>query len=292
MASSTDFSVGAQRAADEPRRCAVIGHPIAHSLSPLLHRTAYAELGLGDAFQYDAFDVSPNELDEFIAGLGPQWVGLSVTAPHKEALLAFGEPHPLAADLRAANTLILGRDEQPNRVFNTDVTGFCNALAGVGVTSVASAILVGAGATARSALAALRQLGLRELLVLARDEGRAVSSLQPIAAPAQIALGWRPLENSETEALPEVDLLISTVPTNLPPTLARELASASSTIFEAVYNYYPSNLDQAAQAAGKPALNGMHLLVYQALDQIELMTGHRPAAEPLLDAGLHALLNR
>ena len=79
------------------RRCAVIGSPIAHSLSPLLHRTAYAQLGLADEFCYDAFEVTPETLPGFLAGLGDEWVGLSVTAPNKQALLDHGEPDPVAA---------------------------------------------------------------------------------------------------------------------------------------------------------------------------------------------------
>ena len=286
MASSTDSGTGwSQRPTgiSTPRRCAVIGHPIAHSLSPLLHSTAYRELGIADQFRYAAIDVTPSELDDFIATLGPEWVGLSVTAPHKEAILKFGQPTESAAELRAANTLIFGRDGATNQLFNTDVTGFVNALVSVDVTAINSAIIVGAGATARSCLAALRQLGVAEVVVLARDEQRALTSLQPICDRAGVKLRWQSI--ADVAVLPNVDVLVSTVPTNLVPATATQLAAAADTVFEAVYNFYPSNLDLAAQAIGKTHLDGMHLLVFQAIEQLRLMTDNDPLAVPLLAVG-------
>lgn len=276
-------------------RCAVIGSPIAHSLSPLLHRTAYAELGLADEFSYDAFDVTPETLGDFVAGLGDEWVGLSVTAPNKQALLEYGEADQIATDLQAGNTLIFGRDGAPNRVHNTDVTGLLAALGRAGVDRAGTLVLVGAGATARSALWAAGRLGVHSVIVLARDAGRAHESLDSVADLVGASVTVQPFGG--VAALPEdwggrADLLISTVPTEFPAELAAGLVGQAATVFEVVYNHYPSALGAAARAAGVRSLDGLDLLVGQAIDQIKLMTGYDADPEPLLAACRAAVLAR
>lgn len=275
-----------------PLRCAVIGSPIAHSLSPLLHRRAYQALGIADRFCYDAFDVDEAGLDGFVAGLDESWVGLSVTAPDKAALLRHGQPDQIAALLQSANTLILGHDGLPNRVFNTDVTGFVQALAYRGVTRANTAIIVGAGATARSAVAALARLGVDDVVVCARDAGRAHDSLDAIAALLGMTLDVQPIDVAPKLPWDGADLLVTTVPANLDVWLARELVGLAEVVFEVVYNFYPSNIDLAAGQAGRVGLDGMHLLVFQALEQIKLMTGFDVDAELLLRAGYEALAQR
>lgn len=277
------------------RRCAVIGNPIAHSLSPLLHRTAYAQLGIADEFRYDAFEVTPETLPGFLAGLGDEWVGLSVTAPNKQALLDHGEPDPVAAALRAGNTLILGRGGKPNRIYNTDVTGLLAALDRAGVNRASTAILLGNGATARSALWAAGRLGVCEVVVCARDAARALASLADIAIRAEVELAVQPF--GRPPELPaawggQADLLISTVPVRLPPELASALVKLASTVFDVVYNFYPSQLDKAAAEAGVALLDGLDLLVSQGVDQIRLMTGRDADPAPLLTVCRAEVLRR
>lgn len=277
------------------RRCAVIGSPIAHSLSPLLHRTAYTELGISDQFRYDAFEVTPDTLADFLAGLGPEWAGLSVTAPNKQALLAHGVADEIATALQAGNTLIFGRDGEPNRVHNTDVTGLLAALARAGVHKASTAVLLGNGATARSALWAAGQLGVGEAIVLARNAERARASLASVAELVGIALSYQGF--GQPAALPDAwggrsDLLISTVPVTLPDELAAGLVGQADTVFEVVYNHYPSALDKAARAAGVRSLDGLDLLVGQAIDQIRLMTGRDAEVTPLLAACRAEVLRR
>ncbi len=267
------------------RRCAVIGSPIEHSMSPLLHRTAYQQLGIADEFSYDRFEVTPSTLDTFLAGLGDEWIGLSVTAPNKQALLAHGMCDDIATTLRSGNTIIFGHDGQPNQVHNTDVTGLLGALTKKNITCLEHLALVGAGATARSALWAAAQLGLGEVMVLARDEQRARASLTGLAAALNVTVHHAPL--SGPIALPagweRADLLVSTIPATLPDALVSQLVGLSDAVFEVVYNNYPSAFDRAAIAAGIPHLDGFDLLVGQAIDQIRLMTGRDADAEPLLE---------
>ncbi len=277
------------------RRCAVIGSPIAHSLSPLLHRTAYTELGIADQFSYDAFDVTPETLGDFIAGLGPEWVGLSVTAPNKQALLSYGAPDPIAEALRSGNTIIFGSGGAPNLIFNTDVTGLLAALTRVGVHSASTAVVIGNGATARSAFWALGKLGVRQAVVCARSTERAHASLDDVAAMAGIEFSVQPY--GEPAELPatwgeRADLLVSTVPVELSDDLAAGFVAQTQTVFEVVYNNYPSAFDRAARAAGVTSLDGLDLLVSQAIDQIRLMTGRHADPAPLLAACRAEVLRR
>lgn len=267
------------------RRCAVIGSPIRHSLSPLLHRAAHRQLGIADEFSYDRFEVTPDTLDGFLAGLDESWVGLSVTAPNKQALLSHGVCDEIATTLQSGNTLILGRDGSPNRVYNTDVTGLMGALRRIDVVAVERVVLVGAGATARSALWAVAQLGAREVLVLARNAQRPRESLAPLAADLGLVLHLAPL--AVPVGMPDdwqrAGLLVSTIPAELDPVLVDHLVAVSDAVFEVVYNHYPSAFDRAAVGAGLPHLDGLDLLVGQAIDQIRLMTGLEADPAPLLE---------
>ncbi|SER89881.1 shikimate dehydrogenase [Propionibacterium cyclohexanicum] len=269
-------------------RCAVIGSPIAHSLSPILHRAAYEQLGLRD-WSYESFDVTPQALPEFLASCTTQWVGLSVTAPLKSALLEHGLAEQRAKDLNAANTLVFGH---PNRLYNTDVTGMRVALASHGVEKAGTAIVLGAGATARSALAALEALGVSTITVAARSVQRAHDSLDPIAAILGVdveVVDWTSLDSLGEHP---ADILISTVPTVFEPSRAVQLAALTPVVFDIVYHDYPTNLSRAAQAAGALDVDGVDLLVYQAIDQVVLMTGRRPQAEPLLELCRQAVAAR
>ncbi|MGW1148223.1 shikimate dehydrogenase, partial [Streptomyces sp. NPDC002454] len=136
----------ARRATDRTR-AAVLGSPIAHSLSPVLHRAAYAELGL-DAWSYDRFEVDEAALPDFLAGLGPQWAGLSLTMPLKRAVIPLlDEVSDTAAAVEAVNTVVLTEDGRRTGD-NTDVPGMVAALRERGVETVDSAAVLGAGATA------------------------------------------------------------------------------------------------------------------------------------------------
>src|SRR5581483_5192127 len=183
-------------------RAAVLGSPIAHSLSPVLHRAAYAALGL-ERWTYTAI-----ECDE--AGLPgvldiPGWTGLSLTMPLKRAVLPLlDRVEPLAVEAGGANTVVFEGGQRLGH--NTDVPGMVAALAAAGVTAPASATILGAGATACAALAALRETGLRTVPVLVRDQGR-TGDLRAAASRLGMAVELRPLTAQTSDG----DLLISTV---------------------------------------------------------------------------------
>ena len=157
------------------RRAGVVGDPAGHSLSPAIHRAGYAANGLDWA--YAAYTVAPSELEGFVGERidDPAWAGLSVTAPHKEAILAFGEADEPTRLLGAGNTLVFGADGA--RVFNTDVPGFVRAWRAHGLSAPRRAAILGNGATARSILLALAGLGVTDVTFLARRPERAVEIL-------------------------------------------------------------------------------------------------------------------
>ena len=160
-------------------RAAVLGRPIGHSLSPVLHSAAYAALGLTD-WQYDAVECGEAELAGFVGGLGPEWAGLSLTMPLKRAVIPLlAQVEPLVTQVGAANTVVFG--ESGRAGYNTDVPGMITALAEAGLTSAPDSVLVlGAGATACSALAALRRLGVKQATVAVRSQASAFQ-LQAVA---------------------------------------------------------------------------------------------------------------
>lgn len=267
--------------------CAVIGSPIEHSLSPIIHQTAYRIARIDDRFTYTRREVPAGGLSAFLDSLDERWVGLSVTAPHKSDLLAFGEAEPVAVQLRSANTLIFHHDGQPPSLYNTDVSGMVNALARAGMTSARTGLIVGNGATARSSLAAMHALGIERVDVLARDKARAHTSLDPIASLFSISLDVH-LLGSQAD-LPTADLVISTIPARHEPSFAEQIVRRGRMVFELVYNFYPSTLNQVANRLKIPNLDGLDLLVAQAIDQIRLMTGALVEPEPLVEACRAAL---
>lgn len=271
-------------------RAAVLGSPIGHSLSPVLHRAAYRELGLDD-WTYDKFEVDEAGLPAFLAGLGPEWAGLSLTMPLKRAVIPLlDEIGPEARLVNAVNTVIL-RPDGSSRGENTDVPGLIAALrerTGValdrrdtttvsvaGSTAVpGSTALLGAGATACSALAALASLGRREIDVYVRTRGRAVE-IEAIAATLDLTLRLRDWADAR-DAL-RADLLISTTPAGATDELAGDVPTAPATLFEIVYHPWPTPLAAAWLARRGTVVTGLDLLLHQAGDQVELMTGRAPA---------------
>ena len=269
-------------------RCAVLGSPIDHSLSPVLHRAAYDALGLAD-WSYDAHDIDEQQLAGFVAGCGPEWAGLSLTMPLKAVVLELGEPSTTAALVGAANTLVFDHTGGRHLVENTDVTGMTSALVGAGVTRADSALLVGAGATARSSLASLAPLGVRDVAVMARSAARAHASLDQVADHFGIRLsvldwGKVPPDGSA--------VTIATAPTELSAELAERVAAVAPVVFDIIYDPWPTALGAAAQRAGATVLDGMDLLAHQAVGQVKLFTGRDVDVTVLLSAGRAALAAR
>lgn len=266
-------------------RCAVLGSPIGHSLSPVMHHAAYAELGLAD-WDYRAYEVDDDQLAGFVAGCDRTWRGLSLTMPLKFAAMGLGEVDEVAALAGAANTLIF----EPNgrRVYNTDVGGLIWALKSAGerpgIDRIESATVLGAGATSRSALVSLAELGAQRVIMVARTPAKA-ERLRTLAEALQIDL----IVQAWGTELPRADVLLSTVTAGAADPVADEAAASADVIFDAIYEGWPTALATAAERAGKRVVNGLDLLAGQGALQVQLMTGKDVDPRLLLDSARRAL---
>jgi len=272
--------------ANAPAKAAVLGSPIAHSLSLVLHTAAYRALALD--WTYTAVECDEAGLPAVLAR--PGWAGLSLTMPLKRAVLPLlDRTEPLAVEVGGANTVVFERGERHG--YNTDVPGMVAALAEAGVTAPARATILGAGATACAALAALRETGLTSAVVLVRHQARA-GGLLAAAGRLGMAVALRPFGTEVRDG----GLLISTVPAGAADFYAERARNprlGSSAVLDVVYHPWPTPLAQAATRSGVIVVSGFDLLLHQAARQVELMTGIKPA--PLDDmraAGLAELARR
>lgn len=251
-------------------RAAVLGKPIAHSLSPVIHSAGYAAAGL-TAWSYTAIECAEAELPDLVAGLGPEWAGLSLTMPLKEvALTVAAEVSATAAAAGAANTLVR-RPDGSWYADNTDVTGMVAVLTGAGVVPGGSVTILGAGGTARAALTAAARLGASSVTVLARRPA-AIEALRPVAAGLGVPFTGAGWETAPVHA--GADVLVSTVPKGVADPLADRIAWRPATVyFDALYDPWPTPMAAAAQAAGCRIVSGLDLLLAQAVGQFEHFTG-------------------
>ena len=270
------------------RKAAVLGSPIAHSLSPSLHRAAYAKLGL-DGWSYQAIECDEAGLPGRLAGCGRQWAGLSLTMPLKRAVLPLlDRADPVAAATGGANTVVFSAGARLG--YNTDVAGLVTALAEAGLDRApVGALVLGGGATACSALAALAELGLRQAAVAVRDPARA-AGLLTAASRLKMSVELCPFGTE-----PGAELLVSTVPAGAADFYAerlRGIAHPPRIVLDVVYHPWPTPLATAASQAGSAAVSGLELLVHQAARQVELMTGRTPPVRAMRKAGLAELARR
>ena len=263
-------------------RAAVLGMPIAHSLSPVLHHAAYAALGL-HGWHYDRFAVDEPALPGFVGGLGPEWVGLSLTMPLKRVALEVADEHdPVAAAIGAANTLVRG--DAGWRAANTDVTGIVATLREIGVERVGHGVVLGAGGTAQAALAALARLGDTAPTVVVRDPARA-GALR--ATADRLGVTPRVVGGFPGTPLPAADVVVATMPAGAADALAGGVWDPATVVLDVVYAPWPTGLAAAAAAAGCRVAGGLEVLLHQAVEQVALMTG-RPGPTAAMRAALLA----
>lgn len=250
-------------------RAAVLGSPIEHSLSPVLHRAAYQELGLDDR-SYDRFEVDEAALPAFIAQLGPEWAGLSLTMPLKRAVIPLLDAiSDTAASVETVNTVVFTEDGR--RVGdNTDIPGLVSALREQGVEKVEYAAVLGAGATASSALAALARICSGEVTAYVRSEARAAEMRE---WGERLGVDVRTADWSRAAEALTAPLVIATTPAGATDELASAVPAAPGTLFDVLYDPWPTPLAAAWTGRGGKLLGGLDLLVHQAVLQVELMTG-------------------
>jgi shikimate dehydrogenase len=265
------------------RHAAVLGRPVAHSLSPVLHTAAYEALGLH--WQYEAIECDAADLRAVLADRA-DWAGFSCTMPLKHAVLEVAdEVRPVAAAVGAGNTL-LPRAGGGWIAANTDVAGIVATVRESGV-AVRSATVLGAGGTAQAALGALGELGVSRCTTLVRDRSRA----ERLAATAR-ALGIDlVVADLDVDAVAlRADLVVSTLPAGAADALVGAQWRPDQAVLDVVYADWPTALATAVHRAGATALSGARMLLHQAAAQVELMTG-RPAPVKAMDAALRRTLD-
>ncbi|MCU1655586.1 MAG: shikimate dehydrogenase [Pseudonocardiales bacterium] len=263
---------------------AVLGRPIGHSLSPVLHRAAYRALGLD--WTYEAIDCGVDDLAA-VLGRRSDWAGFSCTMPLKHVALQVADDiRPVARAVGAANTL-LPRSEGGWIAENTDVAGIVAALSQPPALT-GRVTLLGAGGSAQAVLVALAQLGVRRCGVLVRDAGRA-ARLRATATEVGIAIELGELA-ADSAAL-TADLVVSALPAGAADPLAGRAWSGEQAVLDVVYDGWPTPLAAAVAAAGGTVRSGALMLLHQAAAQVELMTGEPAPLEAMRAALLAASPN-
>jgi shikimate dehydrogenase len=258
-------------------KAGVAGKPISHSLSPVLHTAAYTALGLRD-WTYSRIEADAEELPGLVAGLGPDWAGLSVTMPGKLAALSLAtESTERARLVGAANTLV----RLPGggwRADCTDVDGVTGALRHAGgfqPAADAHAVLLGAGGTALAALVALAELSVPQFSLVVRDPARAGDALQ-CAERLGVKVDLHRWADTDFDVIAaEADVVVSTVPGSVADPHVTALAAAGC-VLDVVYHPWPTRLASAVRSRGGRICTGLDMLLHQAFGQVEQFTG-RPA---------------
>lgn len=267
-----------------PVKAAVLGSPVSHSLSPVLHNAAYRALGLNHT--YSAIETAASELGGFLESIDDNWLGVSLTMPLKEAAFEFATScDELAQITGAINTLVFGTQV---KAFNTDVLGIIDALTEVGPAQVESAVIFGSGATARSALVAVQKMGAKEVACVARN----LSDIERMAMVAnKIGVSFTPAQVSESGWL-LADVVVNTTPVGVLDEAAQEVSSPNGLLLDVVYNPWPTQLAASWGVAGGTIVSGLSMLLHQAAHQVTLMTGEPAPVAQMREALNAELLTR
>jgi len=275
-------------------RCAVLGDPIAHSLSPVLHRAGYRAAGL--AWEYDAVRIAHDGLAGFLDGLDGGWRGLSLTMPHKRTALGLVDPQVAVVSDRArlagaANTLVL-EDGRVVLADNTDLPGAVAAVRERYDGPVTAGTVLGGGATAASTGLALCELGAGSVTLLARSPDRAREAAAAIARhPSRPRVRIGSLADDPVVG----EVVVSTVPATAQDAGLVARCAATPVVFEVLYDPWPTPLAASAAAStgsGQVLVGGLDLLVHQAVLQFELFTGVAGPLPAMRAAGEAALASR
>ena len=258
---------------------AVIGSPIAHSLSPVIHRAAWQQLGI-DGWEYRRAEVTEESLPTFIGQLDEFFRGLSVTMPCKQAVMPLLDAiDPLASAVGAVNTVVPSAGMLAG--FNTDVTGIASAIRRAcsrsGVPVPSSALVLGARATASSALAALGELGITTTVAARRfgGPGSVISAASRLGVSVEQVM-WSDV-SAVASAAARADVLISTLPAGVADPIASRLAPREGQILlDVIYSPRDTALRTTFEKAGGVVAEGTDMLVYQGAAQVQLMTGRSP----------------
>ena len=263
-------------------KAAVLGKPISHSLSPIIHNAGYRSQGL--PHEYSAIEVGENELAQFVNGCDGQWLGLSLTMPLKVAAFAVVQQvTPLAQLSGSINTIVFGEEIVG---YNTDIYGIVEAVSEIGVTNRTSkATVVGSGATARSAIVAVAELGLTHVDLIARNAD-AILRCSEIAHELGITLETVSGQDADWQGS---DLVINTTPAGVADGLVEDLPQTTGVLLDVIYHPWPTAIAAAWLEQGGAVCPGYLMLLHQAVAQYELFTGQSAPVADMRQALLDAL---
>jgi len=261
---------------DPSRSAAVLGKPVGHSLSPVLHRAAYRALGL-TGWSYTAIECDEPGLAGLLARSGPDVAGYSCTMPLKRQVLRVADSaSPQASAIGAGNTLL--PTAAGWHADNTDWIGIRDALAARAIPLGGAVTILGAGGTAQAALAALAGTATGAVTVLVREPSRA----EPLLAAAdRLGLSVTVASLAEPRHWLDADLILATLPRGAADAYARLPFRADQALLDVVYDPWPTPLAGALAEAGAPVVSGAAMLLYQAARQVELMTGSAAPVEAM-----------
>lgn len=244
-------------------KAAVLGSPISHSLSPLLHNSAYAQLGL--VANYEAIEVKADSLAQFMDERNETWTGFSLTMPLKEEAISYASNvDDLAKRINSANTLYRKAGEW--HATSTDVIGFTNALKMHKIEIKGHVVILGAGATARAAAAACDNLST-QITVINRSLTRVQAMSDAVIESELSFLSW-----DDLSVLSDADLVISTAPAGVTDSIDLP-AKTFSPYFEALYKPWPTPASALWASRGGSVIDGLDLLIHQAIAQISIFSG-------------------
>ena len=260
------------------KKFAVLGSPISHSKSPLIHAAAYRVLG--EDWDYSRFEVAKGGLKRFIESDGASFTGFSLTMPLKEDAFTFADvADAISESTKASNTLVRINDQW--HAFNTDVFGITQAISQASTAPIKVSLIIGSGATATSAMAAIAKLSPgSSVLLLARNNS---TRLALINFGRSLGLHVSYARRLAT-ATKKAQVTISTLPGGAMDVAAKRLSASrffkpAGVLLDVAYHPWPSQLADAWQGKDKKVVSGLEMLIWQAIAQIRIFKTGNPETE-------------
>jgi len=269
---------------DKSLKAAVLGFPIAHSLSPVLHAKAFDLLGI--AGSYEAIEVASGGLAEFLKSQGANYDYLSLTMPLKEEVLVIAESSGITVDelalrIQSVNTLV--RNGSGWSATSTDGSGFVKALANAGYDHFNSVLILGAGGTARAVAGALDEIA-DSVAIMGRSVRRNVGIAACFTKLAPEFISW-----DDQIDLRNFDLIVNTTPSGAADLVAENIPfKVEGLLFDVLYKPWPTLLARRWSDAGGKVISGLEILLYQGIDQINAVY---PLGQKIIDSELRLALN-
>ncbi|HUV75331.1 MAG TPA: shikimate dehydrogenase [Dehalococcoidales bacterium] len=272
--------------------CGVIGDPVEHTMSPVMHNAAFKKLGMD--YRYLPFRVSKEELGRTIADMRALNIrGLNVTIPHKVAVIPFLDKlDPLAEEIDAVNTIV--NDDGVLTGYNTDATGFLQALLDNGVEPEGKRVVIlGAGGASRAISFILAEKGAR-LVILNRRLNRAKELARSVSRSSKDIAALKLDEANLAKAMEGAEVLVNATSVGMSPgtgetPLPARLLKPGLVVFDIVYNPVRTRLLREAEAAGARTIGGLDMLVWQGAMAFEKWTGRKAPLELMKKEAIKAL---